>query len=175
MAKYDVNVRAVVTATRADPNATGHIEGWEEYDFEALERDANEQPLVIQVRCDQNVSVEADNQEDAVETAKMEASDIVIEGYSIDDVTLWVDEGIDIKLVQPEASNGWPDDYVDPYQQEFAEFTAESVTRIQSGDTTVEAAASEFAARYDLPVGFVESSLLRALEEAQTADVGLPR
>jgi hypothetical protein len=98
MANYDVNIRAIVTATRADPNATGHIEGWEEYDFEALERDADEQPIVIQVRCDQIVSVEADNQEDAVENAKAEATDIVVEGYIIDDVTLWVDEGIDITL-----------------------------------------------------------------------------
>jgi 1,2-phenylacetyl-CoA epoxidase PaaB subunit len=170
-----VNVRAIVTATRADPNATGHIEGWEEYDFEAIERDADDQPVAVQIRCDQNVSVEADNQEDAVENAKTEATDIVIEGYTIDDVTLWVDEGIDITLVQPEASNEWPDDYVDPHQQELAEFTAESVTRIQNGETTIEAAAAEFAARYELPVGFVASGLSQALEDAQNAAVGLAR
>lgn len=101
MANYDVNVRAIVTATRADANATGRIEGWEEYDFEALERDADDQPLVVQIRCDQIVSVEADNQEDAVENAKTDATAITVEGYSIDDVSLWVDEGIDITLAEP--------------------------------------------------------------------------
>ncbi|MNU26966.1 hypothetical protein D3C71_153500 [compost metagenome] len=101
MANYDVNVRAIVTATRADANATGHIEGWEEYDFEAIERDADDQPLVVQIRCDQIVSVEADNQEDAVENAKTDATAITVEGYSIDDVSLWVDEGIDITLAEP--------------------------------------------------------------------------
>jgi hypothetical protein len=102
MANYDVNVRAIVTATRADANASGHIEGWEEYDFEALERDADQQPLVVQIRCDQLVSVEADNQEDAVENAKADATAITVDGYAIDDVTLWVDEGIDITLAEPE-------------------------------------------------------------------------
>lgn len=101
MANYDVNVRAIVTATRADANATGHIEGWEEYDFEAIERDADDQPLVVQIRCDQIVSVEADNQEDAIENAKTDATAITVEGYTIDDVTLWVDEGIDITLAEP--------------------------------------------------------------------------
>lgn len=101
MANFDVNVRAIVTATRADANATGHIEGWEEYDFEALERDADDQPLVVKIRCDQLVSVEADNQEDAVENAKNDATAITMEGYAIDDVTLWVDEGIDITLAEP--------------------------------------------------------------------------
>lgn len=101
MANYDVNVRAIVTATRADANATGRIEGWEEYDFEAIERDADDQPLVVQIRCDQIVSVEADNQEDAIENAKTDATAITVEGYTIDDVTLWVDEGIDITLAEP--------------------------------------------------------------------------
>ncbi len=108
MANYDVNVRAIVTATRADANATGHIEGWEEYDFEALERDADEQPLVVQIRCDQLVSVEAENQEDAVENAKADATAITVEGYTIEDVALWVDEGIDIALAAPESKTETP-------------------------------------------------------------------
>jgi hypothetical protein len=98
MNAYEINVRAIVTATRAVEDPTGHIEGWEEYDFEALERDEDGQPIVIQIRCDQFVNVEAANQEDAVEAAKASATDIVIDGYSIEDVTLWVDEGIDITL-----------------------------------------------------------------------------
>lgn len=102
MTKYDVNVRAIVSATRADENATGHIEGWEEYNFDTLERDADGQPLVVEIRCDQLVTVEADDQEAAVEAAKADASAITVEGYSIDDVTLWVDEGIDIELALPE-------------------------------------------------------------------------
>ncbi len=56
-------------------------------------------------------------------------------------------------------------DYIDPYQQEFEEFIAENVVKIQEGETTLEAAAREFAERYDLPVGFVESNLSSALEQ----------
>jgi hypothetical protein len=102
MAKYEVNVRAIVTATRGDENASGHIEGWEEYDFEAIERDEEDQPTVVKIRCDQFVTVDADDQEAAVEAAKAEATAIVVEGYSIDDVTLWVDEDIDITVL-PDA------------------------------------------------------------------------
>lgn len=36
---YDVNVRAVVRATRIDPEATGDIPDWEVYDTDVEERD----------------------------------------------------------------------------------------------------------------------------------------
>lgn len=108
MSNYEVNVRAVVTATRGDGLASGNVDGWDVYDFETLERDAEEQPLVIQIRCDQSVHVEADDAEAAVEQAKIEATDISVEGFVIDDVTLWVDEGIDITLSEPDNATGAP-------------------------------------------------------------------
>ncbi|MCZ7861762.1 hypothetical protein O9X98_10260 [Agrobacterium salinitolerans] len=58
-------------------------------------------------------------------------------------------------------------DYIDPYQQEFEEFIAESVDKIQNGETTIEDAAREFAGRYELPIGFVASNLSSALEQSQ--------
>ncbi|NTF16828.1 hypothetical protein G6L37_00115 [Agrobacterium rubi] len=108
MATYEVNVRAIVTATRGDAGASGDIAGWDQYDFEALERDADDQPLVVQIRCDQFVTVEADNQEDAVENAKNDATAIEMEGFSIDGVTLWVDEDIDITLIELENGTQAP-------------------------------------------------------------------
>lgn len=59
------------------------------------------------------------------------------------------------------------EDFIDPYQQEFAEFVAESTVDIQNGDTTIEAAALEFAERYDLPVGFVEANLRSVIEQPE--------
>lgn len=105
MPKYDVNVRAVVTATRAEENPQGTIPGWEEYDFEALERDADDQPVVVQIRCDQMVTVVAEDQEHAIEMAKADATAITVEGYTIDAVTIWVDEGIDIELAFDQPSH----------------------------------------------------------------------
>ena len=102
MKQFDVNVRAIVMVTRAEQDATGVIDRWDEYDFETLERDVDGQVLEAQIRCDQTVTVEADSVEDAIENAKSAASDIYVDGYTIDDVTLWVDEGIDVQLTHPE-------------------------------------------------------------------------
>jgi hypothetical protein len=104
MANYQVNVRAVVVASTLDPEASGHIEGWEIYDYDALDRDDNDLITRARIRCDQQVTVEADNQSEAIDLAKADATAIVVEGFEIESVDLWVDEGIDIELVQ-EAVN----------------------------------------------------------------------
>ncbi|WP_327210320.1 hypothetical protein [Rhizobium leguminosarum] len=99
---YDVNVRAVVNATRIDPEATGAIEGWEVYDFEGTERNEHGEAVEAVYRCDQFVSnIEAGNAEDAAEIAMMDASPIVVSGWVIDSVNLWVDfDNEDVVLVQ---------------------------------------------------------------------------
>jgi len=96
MAKFDVNVRAIVMATCVESEASGNIPGWDIYEFEALERDKNGNATEARIRCDQLVTVEAKDEEEAIELAKDEATTIVVEGFQIDDVTLWVDEGIDV-------------------------------------------------------------------------------
>jgi len=104
MTRFDVNVRAIVMATCIDKNASGDIPGWDIYDFDALERDENNYITEARIRCDQNVTVEADNEAKAIEIAKDETTAIVIEGFQIDDVTLWVDEGIDITISSETSS-----------------------------------------------------------------------
>lgn len=52
------------------------------------------------------MTVDANNLDDAVESAKAEATTIVVDGYAIDDVGLWVDEGIDITLAELEFRRG---------------------------------------------------------------------
>jgi hypothetical protein len=101
VATLEINVRAIVTATCVDENASGHIPGWEIYDSDALERDENNRITKARIRCDQNVTVEADSEIEAIEMAKEAATDIVVEGFQIDDLTLWVDEGIDVTLLAP--------------------------------------------------------------------------
>lgn len=99
---YDVNVRAVVHATRVDPDASGAIEEWDVYDFEGTQRDEHGQVVEAVYRCDQLVAnVEAGNAEDAAEIAMMDASPIVVSGWVIDSVNLWVDfDNEDVVLVQ---------------------------------------------------------------------------
>lgn len=108
MARYDVNVRAVVVATCVDKEASGNIPDWEIYDFDALERDENDYVTKARIRCDQNVTVEAENEDEAIESAKADATDIVVEGFEIDDVDLWVDEGIDVTLSEPVSTPSTP-------------------------------------------------------------------
>lgn len=103
--QYDVNVRAVIKATVIDPEAVAQAEGWEIYDLETLERDAEGHPVCVEIRCDQLVTVEADKPEEAIAAAKDLATTIVLEGYEIDGVMLWSDEGID---VSPAAANDAP-------------------------------------------------------------------
>jgi hypothetical protein len=99
---YDINVRAIVQATRIDPMASGAIEGWEEYSFEAVEYDANGEAVEAIFRIDQLVgNVDAGNVEDAVEAAMAETTEIMIEGWVVDSVKLWVDlDNEDVVLVQ---------------------------------------------------------------------------
>jgi hypothetical protein len=100
MQDYEINVRAIVRATQADDDATGHIEGWEVYDNEAGEEKGE-----VVVRCDQLVAVKAKDEADAIEAAKANATGIEMHGYEIDDVNLWVDESID---VNPNAGAATP-------------------------------------------------------------------
>jgi hypothetical protein len=101
MPNYEVNVRAIVTASRgsATPGIDPDIQDWEVYDFEANERDSDELPVNVTLRCDQFVKVEADTEEQAIELAKQDATGINIPGWAIDSVTLWVDDGIDVELM----------------------------------------------------------------------------
>lgn len=102
MPDYEINVRAVVNATRgpsAEPGIDPDIPDWEVYDFEANKRDAQGVATEVTMRCDQFVKVSADTAEEAIELAKMDASGIAIAGWAIDSVSLWVDESIDVELV----------------------------------------------------------------------------
>lgn len=108
MARFDVNVRAIVLATSADKGASGNIPGWEIYDFDALKRDEDHNVVEARIRCDQNVTVEADNEEEAIKLAKADATDIAVDGFVIEDVDLWVDEGIDVTLSEPVSEPSTP-------------------------------------------------------------------
>lgn len=90
MTAYAINVRAVVRATPVEANPSGDIAGWEIYDFDK-EPNGN-----ATFRCDQLVHVDADTDVEAIEKAKADATGIVVEGYEIDGIELWVDAGIDI-------------------------------------------------------------------------------
>ncbi|WP_315921982.1 hypothetical protein [Mesorhizobium sp. SP-1A] len=50
----------------------------------------------------------AEDEADAIEKAKTGASDITMDGYCIDNVSILVDEGIDVKLKQPEEAPSGP-------------------------------------------------------------------
>ena len=91
MTQFAINVRAVVRATPTSDEATGDVEGWDVYDWEAAEEGEG-----VTIRCDRVVRVEADDEEAAIERAKEDAPAIVVEGYDVDDVELWVDAGIDV-------------------------------------------------------------------------------
>jgi hypothetical protein len=107
MPDYEINVRAIVNATRgasAVPGIDPDIPDWEVYDFEANQRDAEGLATEVTMRCDQFVKVSADTAEKAIETAKMDATGIAIDGWSIDSVSLWVDESIDVELIVPSPS-----------------------------------------------------------------------
>lgn len=97
---YDVNVRAVVRATRIDPEATGDIPDWEVYDTDVEERDRHDLATVAVFRCDQVVrDVEASHPEAAAQSAMLEATAIRVEGWEIDSVELWVDlDNDDVEL-----------------------------------------------------------------------------
>ncbi len=60
------------------------------------------------IRCDHLVIVTAEDEADAIEKAKTGASDITMDGYCIDNVSILVDEGIDVKLKQPEEAPSGP-------------------------------------------------------------------
>ena len=90
MREWAVNVRAIVTATPTEADAEGaEASPWEVYD---VEKDSE----ADRVRCDTLVRVRAATAEEAVELAKDEAPAVVLAGYVVDDVELWVDKEIDI-------------------------------------------------------------------------------
>jgi hypothetical protein len=58
------------------------------------------------------------------------------------------------------TDEAWPDDYVDPLQQEFEELITETVARVRNGEVAIEiavaeAADSEFARMYEMSPGFI--------------------
>ena len=112
MARFDVNVRAIVSASCIDPDASGDIQGWDIYDVDALKQDGNGNATEVRIRCDQLVTVEAEDEDEAIKLAKDKATAIVVEGFCIDEVTLWVDEDIDVtpsELVdEPTGSDAHP-------------------------------------------------------------------
>ena len=97
MNEFIINVRAIVNATCSDLEQSGLIEGWDIYDFSSVAKDDAGNTIEAVIRCDQSVSVKAKTREDAIEQAKSRVTGIVVEGWSIDDVRLWCDEGIDIE------------------------------------------------------------------------------
>lgn len=96
-----MNVRAVVTATLIHPHGMEVIPGWEIYDSSPLDLGGGD-PFRRTIRCDQMVSVEAENEEDAIVLAKRLSTAITMEDHEVENVKLWVDEGIDVTLKQPE-------------------------------------------------------------------------
>lgn len=98
MPQFDINVRAIVTATVTDRETPALIDGWEVYDHEFGEVDA-EGATKVTICCDQSVRVEGTDLDDAVEAAKAIASAITLENHQIDEVKLWVDTDIDITPV----------------------------------------------------------------------------
>lgn len=91
--EWAVNVRAIVRLTQVS-NAHDYgdsFEGWDIYDEEK-----GDEPDTYIIRCDRIVRVTATTREDAVEQAQAEAPGIDIpDGYE-GEVSLWVDEGIDV-------------------------------------------------------------------------------
>lgn len=91
--EWAVNVRAVVRLTQVS-NAHDYgdaFDGWDIYDQES-----GDEPDTFVIRCDRIVRVTAATQDDAVEQAQADAPGIPIpDGYE-GEVSLWVDEGIDI-------------------------------------------------------------------------------
>lgn len=62
------------------------------------------------------------------------------------------------------------DNFEDPYQREWDDFITESLEKIQNEDTTAEAAAKDFASRWQLPPSFVAYHLNNAImEQASSA------
>lgn len=58
------------------------------------------------------------------------------------------------------TDEAWPDDYVDPLQQELEELIVERVARVRNGEVVVavavaEAADSDFAKMYEMSPGFI--------------------
>lgn len=107
MNQYEVNVRAIVTATLIHPHGMEIIPGWDIYDSVALDL-GDDDPYRRTIRCDQKVSVEAENEEDAIVLAKHFSTAITMEDHEVEDVKLWVDEGIDVTLKQPEEAPSGP-------------------------------------------------------------------
>lgn len=99
---YAINVRARVRATQVDPDADGDIPGWEVYDSDDLGDGS------VLISCDRLVRVQAVDDGTAIELAKDAAGPIDLKGYEIEDVTLWVDEGIDVNPEFAESSGPTP-------------------------------------------------------------------
>jgi hypothetical protein len=99
---YAINVRAKVRATQVDPDADGDIPDWEIYDSDDLGDGA------VLISCDRLVRVQAGDKAKAIELAKDAVGPIVLKGYEIEDVTLWVDEGIDVNPEFAESSGPTP-------------------------------------------------------------------
>lgn len=107
MPEYDVNIRAIVRATPVEPDAVADIPGWEIYDYQGPMDDGSERSEdddeTATIRCDQGVRVTADDPGAAIEEAKIAASAIMMEGWVVEDVELWVDAGIDVELAPSPA------------------------------------------------------------------------
>jgi hypothetical protein len=77
------------------------------------------------------------------------------------------------------SNETWLDDHVDPSEQEFRDFLTECVTKVQSGEATMEevveqAATTEFEQTYELTAGFIRFNLACALQHTDaTAGAGM--
>lgn len=90
--RYAVNVRAII---HVDPmvDGTGDVSAeWEIYD---AEQDGDRVVLLA----DTVVKVSASTVQEAVELAKLQAPGVVGDGLEVSDVTLWVDESLDVQLI----------------------------------------------------------------------------
>lgn len=88
---YLVNVRAIIRGPLCDAGKSKDSKVWEVYDYERPSDDG-----IAEVRCDTQVRVTAASAAEAIEEAKANAPALDIPGIVQEDVTLWVDEEIDV-------------------------------------------------------------------------------
>jgi hypothetical protein len=88
-AAYAINVRAVVTGRRVDPDP-GDPENWTVYDH-GSRADGTDV-----LRCDTLVRVTASSASEAVELAKAAAPPVDLPSWDVDGIEIWVDESVDI-------------------------------------------------------------------------------
>ena len=98
MVKFDVAVRAYIFATRVDPNVVNEIDNWEIFNFEPLFIDDEGVPMQYCIGCDRNIVVEASDEVEAVEKAKLLSLPIILNGWQIEFASIEIDRDVDVSV-----------------------------------------------------------------------------